>query len=405
MREGIKKLVWAVAIIGFLIGLIGLYQRLAYGHRITDYGSYVTWGLWVALYIYFIGLSAGAFLLSTLVYAFGVKRLEPIGKLSLWTAFACLVAALFAIWFDIGHMIRAWRIPRHWPTSMMSWMAVLYSAYLILIVIEIWLAMRKDLVERAEKGSGLCSFLTFGFTDISEQSLERDKKVLKVLGIIGIPLATCFHGGVGTLFGVVAAKHLWHSGLTPIIFLIGALLSGAGLLIFAVYVWGPADENERNNILSFLGYILIGLICFDFLLEISDYLVGYYAKVPEEYLPIRYIVFGYYGKYWYVFWIVHFLGGVVLPIILASTRKPGSVALAGLLVAATFLSVRLNIVIPGQVVPEIKGLEWAFFGPGLKYFYFPSAGEWLLSLWTTSLGALVFLVGERLLPVTNNQNQ
>ena len=403
MREGLRKLVWLVAIVLFVIGFYGLYERLAYGHRIADYGSYVTWGLWVAAYIYFIGLSAGAFFLSTLVYVFGVKKLERIGKLALWTAFACLIAALLSIWFDLGHMWRAWRIPIHWPISMMSWMAVLYSAYFILIVIEIWFAMRKDLVERAQAGSALCSFLAFGSRDLSPEALERDKKVLKVLGIIGIPLATAFHGGVGTLFAVVAAKHHWHSGLTPIVFLVGALLSGAGLLIFATYLWGPAEEAERNEMLKFMGYILIGLICFDFLLEIAEYLVGSYAKVPEEYLPIRYIIFGYYGKYWYTFWIVHFLGGVVLPILLASSRKPGAVALAGLLVAVTFLSVRLNIVIPGQVVPEIKGLEWAFFGPGLKYFYFPTLAEWLLTAWVTGLGMLIFLVGEKLLPITNNR--
>ena len=63
------------------------------GHEMANYGSYVPWGLWVAMYIYFVGLSAGAFLLSSLIFVFGLKRLEPIGKLALFTAAITLCCA------------------------------------------------------------------------------------------------------------------------------------------------------------------------------------------------------------------------------------------------------------------------------------------------------------------------
>ncbi|MCL4371157.1 MAG: polysulfide reductase NrfD, partial [Chloroflexi bacterium] len=88
---------WALAIVAFLVGSVGLYDRIANGMTGQNVGSYITWGLQVATYIYLIGLSAGAFLLSTLVYVFNVKQLEKTGKLALFTALALLVAAMFAI--------------------------------------------------------------------------------------------------------------------------------------------------------------------------------------------------------------------------------------------------------------------------------------------------------------------
>ena len=87
-------------------GTVGVWQRLTQGHLLANYGSYVPWGLWVAAYIYFVGLSAGAFLLSSLVYVFKVKVLEPIGRLSLVVAVITLFMALLSIWFDIGYMER-----------------------------------------------------------------------------------------------------------------------------------------------------------------------------------------------------------------------------------------------------------------------------------------------------------
>ena len=97
--------------------------------------------------IYLIGLSAGAFLLSTLVYVFRVERLEKIGKLALFTALVTLFAAMFSIWLDLGHPERVWRlILRTNFGSIMGWMIWFYSAYFVLLLVELWFAIREDLV-------------------------------------------------------------------------------------------------------------------------------------------------------------------------------------------------------------------------------------------------------------------
>ncbi len=147
-----RKALWSVWVLAFVLGVVGLYLRLAYGKDMSAYSSYIPWGLWVALYIYLIGLSAGAFLLSALVYVFNLERLKKIGKPALFTALVCLVSALLVIWFDLGRMDRFYKIytsPNF--TSVMAWMVWLYSAYFLLLLAELWLVMRGDLKARATR--------------------------------------------------------------------------------------------------------------------------------------------------------------------------------------------------------------------------------------------------------------
>ncbi len=403
MNKTFQRVAWVIAIVLFAVGLVGLYQRITLGHEAANYGSYIPWGLWVAAYIYFIGLSAGAFLLSTLVYVFRVERLERIGKLALFTALVTLVAAMFSIWLDLGHPERAWRlILRTNFRSIMGWMIWFYTAYFLLLLAELWFAMRADLVacsdESGFKGA-LCRFLTFGQRDLSEKTLARDRRVLRVLGTIGVPLAVAFHGGVGALFGVVGARPYWHGGLTPIAFLVGALASGGALLTFITAIWGPdVGSEEHRSLVTFLGQIVAGLLAFDLLLEWAEYSIGLYSSIPAEAESLRLVLF---GPYWWVFWIVHLLLGAVIPLLLLvfRGRSVPLVATASALIAITFLSVRLNIVLPGLAVEEIKGLRNAFHGPGLTFNYFPSTMEWLFFLWTVALAALLFLIGYSLLPI------
>ncbi len=397
------KFVWTLTIVALIIGVFGLFDRMVNGHTNANYGSYVPWGLWVAAYIYLIGLSAGAFIMSALVYVFNVKALEKVGKIALLISLATLIGALLSIWLDLGHMGRVWRMIIHTNfSSVMGWMVWLYSFYFILLAFEFWFAMRVDLINWSGKiglSGKLSKFLTFGSTDISDESKVNDKKKLKILGGIGIPLAIAFHGSVGAIFGSVGARPYWNSGLTPIIFLVGAFLSGAALLTFAVYFWGPERGSESNkNVILLMGKIILGLLAFDVLLEYSEITIGLWSSVPSETASIKLILF---GNYWWVFWFVHVGLGIIIPAILliSGYKSPKKIAFAGFLIALTFISVRLNIVIPGLAIPELKGLRDAYTGPGLIFTYFPSLMEWAVFIFTISITGLVFLIGRTYLPV------
>jgi len=405
-KKGWTLAYWAVVIVMLGIGLVGLYWRLAFGHIMADYGELIVWGLWVAMYIYFIGLSAGSFLISALVYAFGVERFRPIARLALFTALIALLMALLHIWFDLGHMGRFFEVySRPNFRSMMAWMVWLYTAYFVLLLVEFWFETRQDFIlwgkEPGLKGL-LSRILALGSKELSSPSRTRDIKVVKVLGIVGVPLAIMFHGGVGALFGVVSARPAWHSGLFPLLFLVSALVSGGGLLL-AIYAFlAPNREtSEHKSMVEDLGKLVLGLVLLDVLFTFAEYSIALYGAIPTDVAPLLKTMF---GPFWYVFWIGQVGLGMVAPIILLSLKRTRSSALwaglAGLSIVVAFVGVRLNIVIPPLTVPELNGLIEAVPGsPRMTMQYLPSAMEWFLTIGIIGLGMALFALGYALLPI------
>ncbi len=411
-------ILWVVALVA---GLVGVGLRLFTGHELADYGSAIPWGLWVSGYVYLVGLSAGAFLISSLIFVFGFRRLEPIGKLALFTALVSLIAALLAIWFDLGHMERFYRVFADGnPNSMMAWMIWLYTAYSILLTVELWFAMRGDLVEQASESSvrGRFASLLLGrfgeafgrrgtLTPLPNPSYDRapDMRVVRTLGAIGVPLAIAFHGGVGALFGVVGAREFWNAPLVPLLFIVGALLSGGGLLTFIVaFLWPDRGTDEHREMVISLGRLTLGLLAVYLIMVWAEYSITFYADIPAASRPL-YQVLG--GPYPWVFWVFQIGLGALVPLALMLAR-PRSVVFVGIgagLIAASFLATRLNIVIPGLIEPQLEGLETAYMEVRLSYEYFPSAMEWLVFIFVGTFGIGLFAAGFRMLPLVGGKKE
>lgn len=402
----LKALIWILGISFLAVGSVGVYDRLFFGHVNANYGSVVTWGLWVALYIYFIGLSAGSFLLSSLVYVFGFKQFERIGRLSVFTALLTLICALLAIWVDLGHMPRAWHVlvyPHF--SSPMAWMIWLYSAYMTLLFAEFWLLMRYDFVlgKKLPGWRGLaCRILSLGSSDQDPASEKRDRKIVKVLAAIGIPLAIAFHGGVGTLFGVVAARPFWHSGMFPILFLLGALVSGGALLIIASSVFQEGLKHHAQTVISLSKYVF-ALLLLDVLFQIAEMLVVMRGGIPghtEGFLTMMT------GPHAWVYWVFQVGMGIAFPLFIfsnPSTRNsPRWIIGASSAIVLSFVAVRLNIVIPGLAMEQIHGLEEAFHSQRVALDYLPSMSEWLMGLAITGFGFTLFALGDAFIPLSHH---
>ena len=401
----LKRAFWVVGLVGLIPMAWALYVRFFVHPDQSDLGSIVPWGLHVAQYIYFVGLSAGAFLLSSLVYVFGVKRFEPIGRLAVFTAIVTLLLALLTIGLDIGHVERFWHVFVFVnPTSPMAWMIWLYTVYMTLLIVEFWFLMRSDLIV----GAGMPGWrgrvskvLSLGSRDTSEAGDARDMRRVRILATIGVPLAIMFHGGVGALFGVLASRPFWHSGMYPIIFLVSALASGGALLAVASGIFQEGWKAHRGMILD-LGKIVLGLVLLDILFQISEFLIGLYGSDPGFLQSFQMIVS---GPSWYIFWVLQVGIGIVVPLVLLATplrRDPRAVIVGCAAVVIGFLGVRLNIVIPGLSPEEIRGITDAVTDPRITSAYFPSAWEWLLSFGIAALGLVMFGLGEIFLPLSHH---
>ncbi len=408
-----KKLFWLLTTLLALVGVVTIYYRLQEGMKVTALSSTVAWGMWVAFYIYFIGLSAGSFLLSTLIYVFGMHKLEKAGKMALLSALFALFGGLLFVWMDLGHPWRFWRVFLNWNyTSVLAWESAFYILYIIIIFAELWHLMRCDLsiVGSTEKGfkGAVCRALSLGFicpTDKEEhiKCHKHSLRIVKVLGIIGIPVAIGVHGGTGALFAVVAAKPYWYGPLFPIIFLVSALVSGAALTTFLYTFFGPRDEDYESMVRS-LGKFLVLFISIDVLLMISEFLTNLYAGIPDHEKVLHQILF---GDFWYTFWIGQLLLGVIIPILslIFSKNSVKIIGLGGLSAVIGIVAVRLNLIVPAYIVPMLPGLDKAYVNPRWQYYYFPSIWEWATSVGAVALIVWGFALAWHLLPVLDVEKE
>lgn len=358
----VEKALWIIAGLGFLVGLVGLFNRITGGHLVAAYNTYVPWGLWIAVYVTLIGVSVGAFLVAVLGYGFGVKAVQPVGKMALLTALAALAGGLVSVWLDLGHPWRFFNLFLFTsPASVMGLMTWFYTLYGILLLVMLYLTWK-----------------------------QPEHATLRWLGWIGLPFVILFGGAEGSLFGVVGARALWESGLTPILFLVEGALSGVALMLALSVLF-----NEQES-LAFLRKLTIALLFAVLALELSEYFTAFYANIPAKTAALQLVLF---GEYWWVFWIAHLGLGLFVPLILlvALPKNPIALAISGALVASMAITTKLNLVIPALTVPEFEGLRTAYVGPGLSLDYFPTTAEWLVAIWAVSLSVLIFLVGYRLL--------
>ena len=52
-----------------------------------------------------------------------------------------------------------------------------------------------------------------------------------------------FYGANGAFFAILLNRPIWNSALTPLLFIVAALLSGGALITFLIHVFHAANEE------------------------------------------------------------------------------------------------------------------------------------------------------------------
>ncbi|MBI5304751.1 MAG: polysulfide reductase NrfD [Chloroflexi bacterium] len=368
----LKRLLYVASTVAIVAGLWGLSERLMFGHESAAYGSYVVWGFWVAMYLFFVGIAAGAFIVATLDYVFNVALFKGTGRLALYLTLITLGAGLLHIWFDLGHLERIWKV--YLQGSANSVMAQIVWGYTTF---------------------GLLSLIALILTFRPAQA-----KWLKVLMAIGIPLAIFLSGAVGALMGVQAARAFWHVGLFPVQFPFFALASGAAVMMGALGLFGDPKDARLPQQLWVLAVASIALQIIKLYFLWADFSQSLYGGVPQNVAAVNEVMF---GQYWWGFWILQIGIGSLLPLIVlllpGMARRPQMVGWIGVCLLIGFAVARANIVFPALTVPELDALISAFQDSRLQFAYFPSVMEWALSAGIIGLATAAFLVGYDRLPL------
>jgi predicted membrane protein len=319
------------------------------------------WSVLIVLYPFITGLVAGAFILASLERVFNVQAVKPTYRLALLTALAFMLVAPLPLQLHLGHPERSFEMlftPS--PTSAMAMFGYVYLWYLmVVLVLEIWLDYRKDLVliRRESRGARrlLYTALTLGSDNISPASLRIDDKVGRIVTIVGIPSAFLLHGYVGFIFGSVKANPWWSTPMMPIVFLFSAIVSGIAavmVLYIAITKWrGTAiDMPCVDTIARYLFYAFL----IDFSLEMLD-LVHRMYEADESFHSLDFMVK---TRLFTSQIVLQIVLGTLLPIAalatvqvtrLSARTRVWIYSAAGMLTLMGIMAMRWNVVIGGQL--------------------------------------------------------
>jgi len=319
------------------------------------------WSILIVLYPFLTGLVAGAFILASLERVFRVEEVKPTYRLALLTALAFLIVAPLPLQLHLGHPERSLEMyltPHR--ASAMAMFGFVYLWYLMaVLVVEIWLDYRRDIVRLAESSRGvkglLYRALTLGSHNISPAALRIDDRVGWIITLIGIPSAFLLHGYVGFIFGSVKANPWWSTPLMPVVFLFSAMVSGIALVLLMYMVTCAMrrvaiDMRCLDTIAKYLFYTFV----IDFALEMLDLIHRIYES-DESFRSLDFMV---HTRLFYSQILIQIFLGTLAPLALLSSTQminfPAAArrriyAISAVMTLVGIFAMRWNVVIGGQL--------------------------------------------------------
>ena len=319
------------------------------------------WSVLIVLYPYITGLVAGAFILASLERVFKVEAVRPTYRLALLTALSFLLVAPLPLQLHLGHPERSLEMyltPHR--SSAMAMFGFVYLWYLTVVLLaEIWLEFRAEIVDRAQTTKGALRLvyraLTLGSYNVSPAARRIDDKVGYTITVIGIPSAFLLHGYVGFIFGSIKANPWWSSPLMPIVFLFSAMVSGIAAVMVLYVVSSKLrrtaiDMPCLDTIARYLFYTFI----IDFTLEMLDLIHRTY-EADESFRSLDFMV---HTRLWGSQVILQIFLGTLVPLVLlaatqlwsfSAARRRAMYMTAGALTLIGIFAMRWNVVIGGQL--------------------------------------------------------
>jgi molybdopterin-containing oxidoreductase family membrane subunit len=391
--------------------LLAYVYQLARGLEATGMREYVSWGVYITNFVFFIGISHAGTLISAILRVTNAEWRRSVTRVAeAITVFALMVGAPMVL-IDLGRIDRLLNIVVHGRlNSPLLWDVCSVCTYLVGSITFLYVALIPDFaLLRAKTTNGqtlgwrwrLYNALSLGYRDTPEQKryLER---AMHAMSVIIIPVAVSVHTVVSWIFGMTLRPG-WHSTIFGPYFVVGAIYSGTAALIVAMVVFRKVYHLE--NLITMrqfraLGALLMALTVVYLYFTLSEYLTVWYGgeAVDRRLLDVL-MGPGSYGILWWLtvvgcFFVPALL--LVIPVIF-----PHRVSLSRLVVACILINIgmwlkRYLIVVPTLLTPFIPA-EAA----GVKLVYEPTWVEWTITAGAFAVFLLLFTLFAKVFPIVS----
>ncbi|MDI1354512.1 MAG: polysulfide reductase NrfD [bacterium] len=404
-KFGAKTWMWSLFFLAWIgLGGYALYLQIAVGHTVTGMRDNVVWGLYIANFIFFIGISYAGAVISGILHILKVEWRKPIIRIAeMITVISTIIGPIFIL-LCIGRLDRLHHLflyPR--LQSPITWDVFAIGTYFAGSVIFLYLALIKDFaILRDAKlnvpkwKQHLYKFLAIGYRGTKGQNRHINIST-NLMAIMIVPLAIIVHSVLSWIFGMTLRPG-WHSTIFGPYFVLAAIYSGTGVLIMAMWVYRKMYklyDYITDQHFVYLGYIMMVLGAGYGYFTFSEYLTDWFASekwvsevLEKMFNPAKY---GWYFLYSNVF-------GILIPVLVVAipfTRKPGIIALA-----STFMVLALWIKRYLIIVPTLESPLLPMQDTRMEYVKYSATWvEWALTLAGVATFFLFFTIMSKIVPI------
>lgn len=349
----------AAAILICLAGLVVTVMRFTQGlGAVTNLNDTYPWGLWIGFDVLCgVGLAAGGFTVTAIVYLFNLKKFKPIARPAVLTAFLGYILVAVALVYDLGKPWNIWHPIIFWnPHSVMFEVGWCVMLYLTVLALE--------------------------FSPVVWEKLgwRRPQAIIKTfqipLVIAGVVLSTLHQSSLGSLFLIAPERlhPLWWTPRLPLLFYVSAIGIGFAMVIFESRLSSRAFGRELEMpILSQLGKGIVVPFLVFLVLRFEDLyargVLSEYAFQPT--FEAR------------MFW-AEILLGFVLPVLLLLSP--------GVRNSRRWLPFAATIAVLGFVLNRLNVSVTAIQARTPDYQYFPAISELVVSALLVVIGFTAFAI-------------
>jgi len=415
-KFGARGKIWVAILIAIcLVGAYAYYLQLKEGLVVTHMRDYVSWGIYISNFVFFVAISLVGSLITAIFRLSNVRWSTPLTRIAEIIAVSAIVFASIIIVVDMGRPERFLNLFLHGRIqSPIMWDVIVIGTYFFISLLLLYLPLMPDLRilnrDPRQNPRFLNTLYRFGgsFWKGTKEQFRVSNRAITILCIIIIPVAFCIHTVTSWLFATTYRPG-WDSTNFGAYFVSGAFLVGAGGVVVAMYVFRKSYNLEKYiTDLHFekMGRIvvLLGLLYVYF--NVNEYLVpAFKMKKPEE----QHLTQLFAGEFAPLFWFAIFVG-MIIPIfilVFKKGRKPLPMFIAGIMIVIGAWFKRYLIVTPTLLHPFLPMNDV----PVSYKHYFPSWQEWAIAMGSLAGALLIITFFARVYPIIpiqetiNEQNE
>ncbi|MFL5808252.1 MAG: NrfD/PsrC family molybdoenzyme membrane anchor subunit [Flavisolibacter sp.] len=403
-KFGRRGMIWTSILIAFcLVGMYAYYRQLTKGLVVTNMGDYVSWGIYISNFVFFVAISLVGSLITAVLRLANVHWSTPLTRIAEIIAVSAIIFASIIIIVDMGRPERFYHLFLYGRLqSPIMWDVIVIGTYFFISLLLLYFPLLPDLKilidHKKNFPKWMNSFYRFlgSFWRGTVKQFKLSDKAINILCITIIPVAFCIHTVTSWLFATTYRPG-WDSTNFGAYFISGAFLVGAGGVVIAMYVFRRYYRLEKYiTELHFekMGRVVVLLALLYLYFNINEYLVpAFKMKKPEA----AHLTNLFAGEFAPIFWFA-ILVGMIIPIIILlfrSGRKPIPMFIVGIMVVIGAWFKRYLIVTPTLLHPFLPMHD----APMKYHHYFPSWEEWAIAMGSLAGALLVITFFARVFPI------